>query len=204
MGNYAISGQSDNYAAEDELYRDGDSETDNVVEEFKSQVRNTPDIATVRTEEDVDAFSYDRMTKETVAFLFEITHREYGTKRLLNSIFAGNNDIANVFTQIINFLKNGKGNNRLQSSDGNGTGESGTGASRTSESQGGERMGRVRAVEEDSTRPSGRGTDEVVRSLDERESDNVSPFPVSAPTVEGGTNWQAASSSSSGRRWWII
>ena len=264
--------EENNENEDDVLFREDGNETDDAVKEFKSQVRNAPDIAAVRTEEDVDALPYDRLTKEAVrmrlrnkttsgaydkendvififpeaardaaemedtlwhetahyasrnlrlpeglkdacleylrknypkkydeiirwyrkgkwgeeavAYLFEITRRKYGTKRLLNSTFAGNGDIANVFTQIINFLKNGKGNNRLQSSDGNGTGESGTGASHASKSQGGERMGRVRAVEEDGARPSGRGTGEGVRSLDERKSDNVSPSPVSTPTIE--------------------
>ena len=259
-------------ADENLLFRTGEDKTGDVVKQFKSQVRNTPDIATVRTEGDVDALPYDRLTKEAVrmrlrnkatsgaydkennvififpeaardaaemedtlwhetahyasrglrltngqknacleylrknypkkygeithwyrqdkwgeeavAYLFEITRRKYGTERLLNSTFAGNSDIANVFTNIINFLRNGKESNRLQSSDGNGRGQLGDGAPNGTESQGGERMGRVRGMEDDGTRSSGRGTDEGVRSLDERKSDDVSPSPISTPTVE--------------------
>lgn len=55
-------------------------------------------------------YDRSRWPEEAVAYLFERKIKEFGAKKLLSSTFAGENDIAETFTQLINFIKNGKGN----------------------------------------------------------------------------------------------
>lgn len=72
--------------------------------------------------------NYDRSRwpEEAVAHLFERKIKEFGAKKLLSSTFAGESDVAETFTQLINFIKNGKGNTesgRNSGSTGNASGE---------------------------------------------------------------------------------
>lgn len=55
-----------------------------------------------------EGYNRAKWTEEAVAYLFERKVKEYGAKRLLSSTFAGENDIAETFTQLINFIKNGR------------------------------------------------------------------------------------------------
>lgn len=55
-------------------------------------------------------YDRSRWSEEAVAYLFERKIKEFGAKKLLSSTFAGESDIAETFTQLINFIKNGKGN----------------------------------------------------------------------------------------------
>lgn len=72
--------------------------------------------------------NYDRSRwpEEAVAHLFERKIKEFGAKKMLSSTFAGESDVAETFTQLINFIKNGKGNTqsgRDSGSTGNASGE---------------------------------------------------------------------------------
>lgn len=55
-------------------------------------------------------YDRSRWSEEAVAYLFERKIKEFGAKKLLSSTFAGESDIAETFTKLINFIKNGKGN----------------------------------------------------------------------------------------------
>lgn len=55
-------------------------------------------------------YDRSRWPEEAVAYLFERKIKEFGAKKLLSSTFAGESDIAETFTKLINFIKNGKGN----------------------------------------------------------------------------------------------
>ena len=71
-------------------------------------------------------YDRSRWPEEAVAYLFERKIKEFGAKKLLSSTFAGKSDIAETFTQLINFIKNGKGNTesgRNSGSTGNTSGE---------------------------------------------------------------------------------
>ena len=71
-------------------------------------------------------YDRSRWSEEAVAYLFERKIKEFGAKKLLSSTFAGESDIAETFTQLINFIKNGKGNTqsgRNSGSTGNASGK---------------------------------------------------------------------------------
>ncbi len=55
-------------------------------------------------------YDRSRWSEEAVSYLFERKIKEFGAKKLLSSTFAGESDIAETFTKLINFIKNGKGN----------------------------------------------------------------------------------------------
>lgn len=53
-------------------------------------------------------------SEEAIAYLFEKKCREFGVDRVLKSKFAGDRDVANVFTEITKFLNHEKGRERNQ------------------------------------------------------------------------------------------
>ena len=76
-------------------------------------------------------YDRSRWSEEAVAYLFERKIKEFGAKKLLSSTFAGESDIAETFTKLINFIKNGKGNTqsgRNSGSTGNASGENAEGS----------------------------------------------------------------------------
>lgn len=82
-------------------------------------------------EEITEYYDESSWPEEAVAYLFERKIKEFGAKKLFSSTFAGESDIAETFTQLINFIKNGKGNTqsgRNSRSSGNTIGENAEGS----------------------------------------------------------------------------